>query len=354
MAAAPMAGDHDVGFTSRLDSGSTRSTRREKAFTVLTHHPPILPGQAHLVAHTDLPCQIDGPCGEIRIHEVVSDGVGEEPMDALVGDPPVRSPPSPRRHAAASLVFGKSGRGGIKFFPPRVHGSRMLHLAFVESALERVPPRLWSHPSVRHQARAVGKPPGCLLLDRSYHHQAMRRLSNAAKRGRPDILHVSLLAAFGTPLNREGLLRTYVHTLDDHLLHFHPEVRLPKNYPRFVGLMEQLYEQGTLPVAGPLLMTVERGQFETLLDEVHPSHVIAFSRRGRPTLLPEVLERHKDEALMVVVGAFPHGHFSEPLERRVDELIAIDKDPLEAWIVASRILYEYERLIGLPEKRLPD
>ena len=228
----------------------------------------------------------------------------------------------------------------------------MLHLAFVEAALERVPSRLWSHPSVLHRACAVGKPPGSLLLDRSYHHRAMMRLPHAAKRGRPDILHVSLLAAFGTPLNREGLLRTYVHTLDDHLLHFHPRVRLPKNYPRFVGLVEQLYAHGTLPLTGSPLMTVQPGRFETLLDEVQPAHIIAFSRRGRPRLLPEVLAHHLDEALMVVVGAFPRGHFSDPLGHRVDEVVSIDAESLEAWIVASRILYDYERLLGLPEKRL--
>jgi rRNA small subunit pseudouridine methyltransferase Nep1 len=242
--------------------------------------------------------------------------------------------------------------GRIKFFPPHGHGSPMLHLVFAESALERVPSSLWGHPSVINRARAVGKHPGNVLLDRTYHHRAMVTLPNAEKRGRPDILHVSLLAAFGTPLNKEGLLHTYVHTRDDHLIHFRPDVRLPKNYSRFVGLLEQLYEEGIIPVNGPPLLTLTSGRFQTLIDEVQPSHVIAFSRRGRPTLLHEALDRRKEETLMVVVGAFPHGHFSEPLMNLVDEVISIDVAPLETWIVASRILYDYERALGLPAKRL--
>jgi len=105
VAAAPAAGDHDMGFASRLDAGATRMTGKEKPFTVLAQHPPILSGQAYLVAHADLPGQVDGPRGEIRLRGVVGDGVSEEPVDAFVGDPPVRSPSSPRRHAATSLVL---------------------------------------------------------------------------------------------------------------------------------------------------------------------------------------------------------------------------------------------------------
>jgi len=240
----------------------------------------------------------------------------------------------------------------IKFFPIDGIVSSMLHLTFVESALERVPPSLWNHPSVVKKARQVGKHPSKILLDRTYHHRAMLKLTNAAKRGRPDILHFSLLAAFGAPLNKECLLKTYVHTVDDHLIHFNPVVRLPKNYNRFVGLIEQLYEQGKIPVKGPTLLELEQGGFQKLIEDIQPSYVIAFSRGGRPKLLQEVLDYHKEENLMVMVGAFPHKHFSKGLLEFADDVISIDIESLEAWIVASRIIFSYERALGLPEKRL--
>jgi len=180
----------------------------------------------------------------------------------------------------------------------------------------------------------------------------MLKLTNASKRGRPDILHFSLLAAFGSPLNKEGLLKTYVHTVDDHLIHFNPVVRLPKNYTRFVGLIEQLYEQKNIPVKGTTLLKLEQGRFQKLFEEIQPSYVIAFSRGGRPTLLQEVLDSHGEENLMVVVGAFPRGHFSKGLLDLADDVVSIDVESLEAWIVASRIIFSYERVLGLPEKRL--
>jgi rRNA small subunit pseudouridine methyltransferase Nep1 len=240
----------------------------------------------------------------------------------------------------------------IKFFPIRVKVSSMLHLTFAESALERVPPSLWNHPSVVKKARQAGKNPSKTLLDRTYHHRAMLKLANAAKRGRPDILHFSLLAAFGTPLNKEGLLKTYVHTVDDHIIHFNPDVRLPKNYNRFVGLIEQLFERGKIPVEAPTLLKLEQGGFQKLVEEVQPSYIIAFSRSGRLKLPQKVIDRRKEENLMVVVGAFPRGHFSKTLLDIADEVVSIDVEPLEAWIVASRILYDYERVLGLPERRL--
>ena len=42
--------------------------------------------------------------------------------------------------------------------------------------------------------------PDNILLDRSFHHFAMNVLSDAHKRGRPDLVHFSLLEATSTPL----------------------------------------------------------------------------------------------------------------------------------------------------------
>jgi len=241
----------------------------------------------------------------------------------------------------------------IKFFPIGCLVVSMLHLTLAEAALERVPKPLWSHPSVVKKARKEGKGPGSILLDRTYHHRAMLKLERRGKRGRPDIVHFSLLEALGTPLNKEGLLKTHVHTIDDHIINLDREVRLPRNYDRFVGLMEQLYELGELPPKGPALLRLGRGTFRELIKEIKPSHVIAFSRVGEPKTLQEVFSSLRTGGeLMVAVGAFPRGHFSKTVLDIADEVVSIDVEGLEAWTVTSRIIYEYEKALGLPEKRL--
>lgn len=228
----------------------------------------------------------------------------------------------------------------------------MLHLAFAESALELVPKELWSHPSVVKSARKARKHPGKTILDRTYHHRAMLKLKKSGSRGRPDILHISLIEALGTPLNKERLLKIYIHTKDDHLIWISPEARLPRNYSRFVGLIERLYEWGKVPLKGRTLLRLEDGGFQKLLKAIKPSYIVAFSRIGRPKTLQSLFRELNEEDLMVVVGAFPRGHFSKEVVEAADEVVSIDVEALEAWTVTSRVIYEFEKSLGLPEKRL--
>ncbi|HJX24428.1 MAG TPA: 16S rRNA methyltransferase [Candidatus Bathyarchaeia archaeon] len=230
----------------------------------------------------------------------------------------------------------------------------MLVFILAESALERVPRELWNHPSVRNYAQDREKPPGKLFLDRSYHHAAMLGLGGAEKRGRPDIVHVTLLSVLGSPLNLEGLLETYIHTADDQVLKFRPETRLPRNFSRFLSLMEQLYEKGKVPTDGESLITLEKLTLPQLVKSLKIDHVVAFTRLGKYGTVEEtanITARYGRAA--VIVGGFPHGHLSAKTLQTADETFCIDRDTLDSWVLASRIIYEYERALGLPEKRIP-
>jgi len=230
----------------------------------------------------------------------------------------------------------------------------MLHLVLAEAALETVPKGIRRHPAVRAHARRRGKSPGEILLDRSYHHSAMKGLPMAEKRGRPDIAHICLLEALGSPLNKGGLLRVYVHTIGGYVIYVNPEVRLPRNYDRFVGLIEQLFKTGSVPPGEEeWLLKVRRGRLRDLVEEVNPTLVVAFSTDGEPATLSEVCRTLVDEENpMALVGAFPRGSFTSETEALVDRRFRIDPEALEAWVVVSRLIYQYEVQIGLPEKRV--
>ncbi|HID04751.1 MAG TPA: 16S rRNA methyltransferase, partial [Aigarchaeota archaeon] len=153
-----------------------------------------------------------------------------------------------------------------------------LLLIIVEAALELVPPECRKHPSVVKDAKRRGKTPGEVLLDRSYHHAAMKELRNSHKRGRPDITHFSLLEALGSPLNRKGMLETYVTTIDNYVIYVKPYVRLPKNYDRFKGLVEQLYRKQVITAEdGRELLSIQRKPLRQLLKELSPSTVLLMS-----------------------------------------------------------------------------
>ena len=229
----------------------------------------------------------------------------------------------------------------------------MLILVLAEAALETVPEDLWSHPAVRRHSKRQRKPPKHLLLDRSLHHSAMRRLDDNLKRGRPDITHFALLEALGSPLNKEGLLQVIVHTNKDYVITVNPSTRLPRNYNRFIGLMEQLFQLGKVPSEGETLLTLEHKTLQQLLTEAKADYILTFSREGKPkTLQDTVSSLQAKRRLAVIVGGFAHGHFSESTVELADEVVCVDSEMLDAWALTSRVIYEYERALSVPRKRL--
>jgi rRNA small subunit pseudouridine methyltransferase Nep1 len=231
----------------------------------------------------------------------------------------------------------------------------LLVLVLAEAALEMIPEELWSHPAVRRHSKRQRKPPEQLLLDRSLHHSAMKRLEDNLKRGRPDITHFALLEALGSPLNKEGLLQVYVHTSMDYVITVDPSTRLPRNYNRFIGLMEQLFQLGKVPSEGHALLKLEHKTLQQLLAETEADYILAFSREGKPKTLHDAISNLKAKRMpAVIVGGFPHGHFSETAVQLADEVVCVDSGMLEAWTMTSRAIYKYEQALSLPKKRISE
>ncbi|MEM2454601.1 MAG: 16S rRNA methyltransferase [Candidatus Bathyarchaeia archaeon] len=229
----------------------------------------------------------------------------------------------------------------------------LLILVLAEAALEPIPREIWDHPIIRSFSRRRGKHPRLIVLDRSHHHFAMKDLPNSEKRGRPDIVHFCLLEALGSPLNKEGLLRTYVHTIDDNAISIDPETRLPRNFNRFIGLIEDLFKHGHVPPKGKSLLSLETRSLPRLIEALKPTYTVIFERSGEPKTFEDVaLKLAMENRPAVLVGGFPHGEFSEETIRLADEVVCVDSEVLDAWVIVSRIIYEYERAIGLPKKRL--
>lgn len=242
-------------------------------------------------------------------------------------------------------------------FPFFFRGWHLLTLVFAESALEPIPKQLWAHPTIQKYAKLRQKHPRFIILNRSYHHSAMKLLTQSEKRGRPDIVHFALLVALGSPLNKERLLTVYVHTVNDELIYIAPETRLPRNCNRFTNLMEQGFEFRRIPPKQPdqPLLIFKQQTLTQLMREIQPSFTLALSREGRPETFEEVISKLAGEKRPVVfVGGFPKAHFSEATLKLADDVVRIDMEMLETWTVTSRVIYEFERALSLPRKRLED
>lgn len=215
----------------------------------------------------------------------------------------------------------------------------MLTLILADAELEMVPQPLTGHPAVRASAKKRGRSPASILLDSSLHHPALKKFPEGERRGRPDIAHLVVLLALDSILNLEAELTTIVHTRNDEVLRFAAETRIPKNYTRFVGLMEDLFQKGQVPEGQPLIK-LERGvTLEQLLAEL-PGRKWAFAEGGEPIDLAAELVRVRGD-IVAVIGGFPRGAFRSSVDKLCDRVVSIHPRPLRAWTVASELLVAY-------------
>ncbi|MDE1763317.1 MAG: ribosome biogenesis protein [Thaumarchaeota archaeon] len=220
----------------------------------------------------------------------------------------------------------------------------MLSLVIAESALELVPKELQRHNSVLASAKRFNKKPSEILLDVSWHFAAMKGMKNEIKRGRPDLIHFCLLEASSIPIYFTNNLQVFVHTIDDNVIFLDKSVRLPKSYHRFAGLVEKLYSKGRIEEDGKNLLEIKKMSFEDLVRKIKPRQVIGLSSKGIPSSYHQLAEEASKDTC-IVVGGFAKGQFSDDIKKCFDKTISVDKSPLEAHVIISRVLYECEKRI---------
>jgi len=220
----------------------------------------------------------------------------------------------------------------------------MLSLVFAESSLELVPKELQTHNSVIAHCKRIGKKPSELLLDNSWHFAAMKKIKNENKRGRPDLIHFSLLEATSIPLYFQNKIKIYVHTIHDKVIFVGDNVRLPKSYHRFTGLIEQLFRDKVITSNGQSLLEIHEMTFDKLIDTIKPKKTIGLSTHGKITTCQQMVKDLNEDSCLVI-GGFQKGHFTNKTKKKCNEIFSIDSSALESHVVTSRVLYEYEKTI---------
>ncbi len=206
-----------------------------------------------------------------------------------------------------------------------------------------MPEEIAGQPAVTGRAKKLGRKPVETLLDRSYHHSAMKRIKDAHKRGRPDIVHFALMEALSTPLFVQGHLKVYVHTYGDRVITMADNLRLPKSYFRFEGLVQGLFRDGAVKSdEGSVLMEMRPGTLADLIREVAPGRVVGLSSSGVQSTAEEVVRKNID-GCMFVIGGFPKGHFTDQTKTLFNCTYSIESIGLEAHVVIARVLYECEK-----------
>lgn len=225
----------------------------------------------------------------------------------------------------------------------------MLTLVLADTELELVPAQAQGHPAVRSYAKKRGRSPASILLDSSFHHPALKKVPDGERRGRPDIAHIVLVTAMDSILNLEGRLRVFIHTRNDDVIQVAPETRVPKNYTRFVGLIEDLFEKGEVPEESPLFHLDRGVTLKDLLGRLGGTRW-AFAEDGETIDLGGALAEVRGD-LVAMVGGFPHGGFRSPVREMCDRVVAIHRQPLKAWTVVGEVLVAYRNVAQGPQVR---
>ncbi len=236
-------------------------------------------------------------------------------------------------------------------------GDKKIKVIFLlaESAIEPIPKNL--NIPKRLQEKTFG------ILDATYHHKYMRNsLSYAFKRGRPDILHRALLTILDSPLIRNYVtqketvnysVKIYIHTINNELLLVNPELRIPRHYIRFLGVMSKFFEKKVIiSNEGETLITSLKLNIGNFLDIYSKSEafIVGYTTLGQPIkdLTAYIINKLDQYTTLInVVGGFPKGHFSSSLSSYFNDKISISSFPLSASLTLCHIIIALEKALKI-------
>ncbi len=216
-----------------------------------------------------------------------------------------------------------------------------LTVILAECGLELIPEEIKNRPAIQKNIKKDYYP--SLLLDNALHHSAMVKLKDVGKRGRPDITHSCLLNALGSPLNKSGNLKLYIHTLNNKIFEINPQIKIARNYNRFKGLMAKLLRENEIRIKELLLISQFNGNLRDLVKSFKKREIIIFSSRG------ELVKYHLDlfdkdlkKNYIAIIGGFQKGYFTEDILNLSDKIVSISNYSLDAWVIANKIVSYYE------------
>mmetsp|Transcript_6007 Transcript_6007/g.6865 ORF Transcript_6007/g.6865 Transcript_6007/m.6865 type:complete len:221 (-) Transcript_6007:339-1001(-) len=181
----------------------------------------------------------------------------------------------------------------------------------------------------------IGK--GYVLLNSDEHAAFMRKHKKDPSLYRPDILHQAMLAILDSPLNKSGRLKSlYISASKNVLIEVNPQIRIPRTFHRFCGLMVQLLQKLSIRASnGPdKLMKIIKSPVTKYIPDGCKRVGMSYSAPEVKKLPDYVDSIEPNSTTLFVVGAFAHGKVDVSY---VDTMISISQYPLSAACCIGRI-----------------
>ena len=197
-----------------------------------------------------------------------------------------------------------------------------LTIILAECGLELIPKEIRKHPAIQRNLKRDNY--SSQLLDNALHHSAMVKLKDVGKRGRPDITHSCLLNALGSPLNKSGNLKIYIHTLNNKIFEINPKIKIARNYNRFKGLMAKLLRENEIRIKELLLISQFNGNLRNLVKSFKKKEIVIFSSKGVLVKYHlDLFDKDLTKNYIVIIGGFQKGYFAEDILNLSDKIVSI-------------------------------
>ncbi len=215
----------------------------------------------------------------------------------------------------------------------------MITVLIADSSLTSIPESLKKIMKIRELERYYIRFYGKFfnIFDVNVLPASRRSLVKDPRYGRPDIVHRTILSVTDHPLFRSNIVRLYVHTLDGRIFKFSSEIRPPRNYIRFLGLMNQLLRRGWVgpSMDKPLIQEIPTSVGKLMRDE---EMVVLLDERGRLVDPLSFLTSIKDISSTFIIGGFPEGDFSEEILEMADIRLSLYEKSLSSSTAVSMLL----------------
>lgn len=225
-------------------------------------------------------------------------------------------------------------------------------MVFFESALELIPKSLRKHPLIRKKwQKNLKKKNRGILLDGAVHRPLLNSLEEAEKRGRPDIIHHSLINIVYSPLFREKKVKVFIHTRNDMCIQISYHWRVPVNYNRFCGLFSQLLLKQRVPLSGEPILTVKYCTLSNLLQQFENSQIFFCDVPTESTKelvsMKNLEEISHFSSKVFLIGGFQHGEAklsSFESNNSIQDwiLLTLYEEVKPAWVIAAKLIHWLE------------
>ena len=108
--------------------------------------------------------------------------------------------------------------------------------------------------------------------------------------------------------------------------------------------MEKLFFTKKIQAEDEILMELKQSSLSELLSKIQPNHIIGLTTKGQKNTIEKIVKQIPENSC-ILIGGFQKGHFSDETQGIIEKSFSINDLTLEAHIVASRLVYEYEKTI---------